>query len=426
LPDALLISRHGVETPVQYRTTLIRDDMGRNLGVAFVLRDVTQQRKSEHELLRSQKLESLGLMAGGVAHDFNNLLSAIINNIGLLKRQFGAVEEVHRRLEFIERAAWRGTELTQQLLTFARGGAPVKKLSVIDMIVQEAANLALSGSASSLSWHVAHPLWSVEADPGQLGQAFHNLFVNASEAMPQGGVVKVRMENRVFDNDLHLALKPGPYVQISIQDHGTGIATENLTKIFDPYFTTKPRGNGLGLATTYSIINRHDGHIAVESVQGAGTTFTIYLPASHQAASAPVALLSAAKPPPGRGRILIMDDEELIREATGALLEHLGYTYEAAKDGAEAVDLYRHALQTGEPFDAVILDLTVPGGTGGRESIKQLLAIDPQVKAIVSSGYFHDPIAANYKAHGFHGVVSKPYTIEEMGETLHRLIHFDS
>jgi PAS domain S-box-containing protein len=428
-PDPLLVTRKGAEFPVQYQATPIRNHQGKVIGTVLVFRNMTEQRRIERELLRTQKLESLGLLAGGVAHDFNNLLSAIVNNIGLVKARLRPVEDIYKRLEFVERAVWRGAELTQQLLTFAKGGAPVKRVTAIDPIIQESADLALHDSNVSFAYSRPDHLWSVEVDTGQIGQAFHNLLLNAREAMPMGGEIMVRAENVTMGPEQHFILPPGHYVRILVQDHGVGIPQENLTKIFDPYFTTKSSGNGLGLTTTYSIITRHDGHIQVESELGKGTVFILHLPAiveEHNAPQLPIEVTQNELSAEGNGRILIMDDDELIREAAGAFLELLGYSHEAAGNGNEAVVLYQRALESGKPFDAVILDLTVRGGMGGRESLERLLTIDPSVKAIVSSGYCHDPIVANYQSYGFKGVVSKPYTIEEMGEMLYKLIHFDS
>jgi PAS domain S-box-containing protein len=419
--NASLMTRAGQEYIVNYRAASISDTTGQLLGVVLALRDITQQRKLETELLRAQKLESLGLMAGGVAHDFNNLLSAVINNITLLKLRVQGQDELYRRLEFVEKAAWRGTELTKQLLTFAKGGAPVRKTASLATIIIDAAELALKDSNVQAEIALDDRLWLAEVDPGQIGRAFHNLFMNAKEAMPTGGLVHVVAENLQLTAEMRLPLKTGRYLKIKIQDHGVGIGSQDLARIFDPYFTTKPSGSGLGLATTYSIITRHNGFITADSIPGAGATFYIYLPASDEIPPEE----PGAQPDPtlrrGKGHILLMDDEELIRETTGALLDHLGYTYEFASDGAQAVELYKGAQASGHLFDAVILDLTVPGGMGGHESIKALLALDPHVKAIVSSGYFHDPIMANYQAYGFCGVVAKPYTIEEMGRALYVL-----
>lgn len=425
-PVGLLISRVGDEIPIRYHASPIRGSDNLLLGTVVIFRDVTEQRRIERELLRVEKLEALGLMAGGVVHDFNNLFSAVVNNIALIKTRLNNGEEIHRRLDLLEKALWRGAELTQQLLTFAKGGAPVRKPVHVATLLREAAALVLDGSSIQLDYQIAPELWQADIDVGQIGHALHNLFTNAKEAMPTGGSLTIIAESMTISDEQHPALKPGNYLRIALRDTGAGIAPENIAQVFDPYFTTKHRGSGLGLATVHSIVKRHDGHITVESTPGAGTTFTLYLPAVESPSDACGEPAEPEPQPAGKGRVLIMDDEEMIREATGALLEHLGYRYESAKDGVEAIERYQAALQNNDPFDVVILDLTVPGGMGGHESLARLREIDPDVKAIVSSGYFHDPIVANHRAHGFRGVVSKPYTIEEMSETLHRLIQFDA
>jgi two-component system, cell cycle sensor histidine kinase and response regulator CckA len=425
-PVGLLISRMGDEIPIRYHTSPIRGPNEQLLGAVIIFRDVTEQRRIEQELLRVQKLEALGLLAGGVVHDFNNLLSAIVNNVSVIKARLNSNDEIGQRLEVLEKALWRGTELTQQLLTFAKGGVPIRKPVDVTNLLRETVTLLLAGSAIHLDERLPGDLWQADIDVGQVGHALHNLVVNAKEAMPNGGTLTVIAENVVVQEEQNPALKPGPYLRIALHDSGVGIPPENLEQIFDPYFTTKERGSGLGLATVHSIVQRHEGHITVESVPGAGTTFALYLPAAEPVGDPPTGPVATATQPATKGRVLIMDDEELIREATGALLEHLGYRYESARDGAEAVERYREAMQRNDPFDVVILDLTVHGGMGGHESLARLREINPEVKAIVSSGYFHDPIVANHRAHGFSGIVSKPYTIDEMSEMLHRLIQFDA
>lgn len=420
--EALLLTLAGTEYAVNYRAAPIYDDQGQRLGAALTLRDISRQRKLEADLLRAQKLEALGLMVGGVAHDFNNLLAVIVNNVALLKAHNAEQPELTQRLQFIEKTLWRGAELANQLLTFAKGGAPIRQPKALPPLIWEAAELVLKDSGIKLQFTPSDQLWLAEVDPGQMGQAFHNLLLNAKEAMPTGGSIFVTVENCQLRPDAQTPLKPGRYLKVRLQDQGGGINPTTLDKIFDPYFTTKPTGSGLGLAITYSILSRHGGLITVEAPAGSGATFTLYIPAAEGATvEAPVETEEELLPD-AKGHILLMDDEEFIREATGAVLEHLGYTCEFATDGSQAVQIYQQARQVGRNFDAVILDLTVPGGVGGGESIKELLAIDPQVTAIVSSGYSHDPIMANYRAYGFAGVVAKPFTIEEMGKTLQQLI----
>ncbi|MBI5047883.1 MAG: response regulator [Deltaproteobacteria bacterium] len=262
-------------------------------------------------------------------------------------------------------------------------------------------------------------IWPVEIDAGQINQVLHNLIINAEQAMPDGGVINMRCENIDVDEN-SLILKKGRYVKLSVQDNGIGIPEENVNRIFDPYFTTKEHGSGLGLAISYSIIKKHDGLIAVESKLGKGTTFYIYLPASDKKITKSNKL--EEKLYTGKEKILVMDDEALIRELLNELLSHIGYAVELAKDGSETIEKYRKAVKSGCPFDAVIMDLTIPGGIGGKEAIKQLLEIDPNTKAIVSSGYSNDPIMAEYKNYGFKGVVAKPYDLKKLSDILHNVI----
>jgi len=419
----MLIARDTTETPIDDNAAPIRDEQGNIAGVVLVFRDVSQQRRMEAELLKIQKLESLGLLAGGIAHDFNNMLTVIIGNISLMKMLLAGREAIFEKLDAMEKASLRAKGLAQQLLTFARGGAPIKKTVSLAEIITESADLALKAVHVTCQFAIPDGLLPVEADKGQISQVLNNLFTNAEEAMPHGGMLQVQAENMMIGTNPDLPLKSGNYVKVSIQDQGIGIARNDLSKIFDPYFTTKPSGSGLGLATAYSIVHRHDGYITVESKPGVGTTFFIYLPASEKEIPETKAIQEMeGRPIAGKGKILLMDDDELVRRIGGAILKHLGYQLEFAKDGAEAIELYQQAHISGEPFDAVILDLTVPGGMGGKEAIKQLLDINPNIKAIVSSGYSHDPVMSNFKEYGFSDVVVKPYSLEEMRQTLQQVI----
>lgn len=388
----------------------------------FVLaNEGTERKKSEENLIRAEKLESLAVLAGGLAHDFNNLLTAIQGNIQLAKLDIpDELKTVVHPLEEAGKAATRAQNLTRQLLTFSKGGAPLKKLLSAKKVMEDAAGFALRGSKSRCNFKITGELWPIEADEGQLWQVIHNLIINADQAMPEGGTVTVAAGNLTLPNGNPLSFKPGDYVTISVSDHGIGIPQENFQKIFDPYFTTKHKGSGLGLATCYSIIKRHEGYITVESIQGVGSSFYIYLPACRNA----VCVKPPEKTPAvrGVGRILIMDDEEMIREVACKILNKLGYEADSVRDGAEAIALYEKARKNGRPFDAVIMDLTVPGGMGGKEAVTKLRELDPGVKAIVSSGYSNDPIMAQFKQYGFSGVVSKPYTIKTLSDMVHGII----
>ncbi|MBU7014172.1 MAG: PAS domain S-box protein [Theionarchaea archaeon] len=416
--NTVLVARDGTERIIADSGAPIRDKNSQIIGVVLVFRDITEKRRSEQGQLRAQKLESLGILAGGIAHDFNNILTAILNNVTLAKVATGD-HAVRAKLERIEKASLQARNLTQQLLTFSKGGIPIRKITSLGDLIRDSASFALRGSNVRCHFYIDDSLWPAEIDEGQMGQVINNLMINADQAMPEGGIVQVRAENVEVTSAEELPLHPGKYVKISIKDEGTGMPERLFSRIFDPYFTTKQKGSGLGLATSYSIIKKHDGHIDVESEVGTGTTFYIWLPASLEHKK-------DEKPKEGRldgsGRVLLMDDEPLVLDAAGEVLEYLGYEVTFACDGEETILLYRNAVQQGTPFDAVIMDLTIPGSMGGEEAIGELLSVDPNVKAIVSSGYSTDPIMADYKAYGFRGVVTKPYTIEELSKTLREVL----
>jgi two-component system cell cycle sensor histidine kinase/response regulator CckA len=387
-----------------------------------IARDVTERKQmiAEHE--RMAKLESMGTLAGGLAHDFNNLLTVIMGNITLSMACLGPESAAFERLEEAGKASSRAKELSQQLLTFAKGGAPIKKRVSISDLLMESTKFALRGSNVKSSFSIPDDLWVAEADEGQISQAINNIAINAVQAMPNGGIVKVWARNLVIDDKSVLSLTCGKYIEIAIEDHGTGISKEHISRIFDPYFTTKNKSSGLGLATAHSIINKHGGHIAVDSEIGVGTIVHVYLPASKNQTSNSRSKQATTRIPIGEGKILVMDDEEMIRDMLGQMLGFLGYEVEVTSHGEEAIEKYAEAKEAGKPFDAVILDLTIPGNMGGKEAIKKLLEIDPGVKAIVSSGYSDDPIMANCSGYGFSAVAAKPYDVVEMGKTLHRIM----
>jgi len=387
---------------------------GKILSHVGTLEDITELQRARHDLLKTQKLESLGVLAGGIAHDFNNILTAVFGNISLARLQLHDSEAVAKRLEDAEKAIVRATDLTKQLLTFARGGEPVKKVISVNDLLREAAHFVLHGTNVICEFDHADHLWPVEADEGQLSQVIHNLMLNAVQAMPTGGTVTIRTEK------VRTPPNGDRFVRISVADTGVGIPEINLQRIFDPYFSTKSQGNGLGLATCYSIIKKHGGKIRVESTVGEGTTFVISLPASEQ--ECPDDPEIQTKLFRGCGSVLVMDDNEDVRTTAQVIVKELGYTIELAENGTEAVALYLKRKEQGTPFSAVILDLTIPGGMGGRETIGKLLEIDPDVKAIVSSGYSNDPVMANYREYGFNAVLTKPYRPQEMSKVLQELI----
>lgn len=387
---------------------------------------IIDRKQAEDEIeqleVQTEKLESLGLLAGGIAHDFNNLLTAIMGNISLAKIYMPAEGRAKDMLNEAEKASERARDLTLQLLTFAKGGAPIKETASINSIIKDSAGFALRGSNIAFDLVAPDGLWHVDVDAGQMSQVFHNLVINASHAMPNGGTISVHCENLDLQNACDVPiLEPGRYVKISIKDQGIGISGEYLTRIFDPYFTTKQKGSGLGLAMVYSIVRKHDGHITVESELGTGSTFHIYLPASakeaeQKASCAPVFSHE------GTGRILIMDDEEIVRNIAGEVLKTFGYEVTFSGDGAEALSAYQQAVLQKRPFVLVIMDLTVPGGMGGMEMMQRLLELDPHARALVSSGYSNDPVMADYQKFGFKGVVSKPYNVLSLAEAVKKAL----
>ena len=412
----LLIARDGRERVIADSGAPIRDRNGNMIGVVLVFRDITDEHRLSEELLKYEKLKSIGVLAGGIAHDFNNILTGIMGNISLAKMFAQDAEKVRKRLDEAEKASYLARELTQQLLTFSRGGAPVKTTASMAEYVQEAVNFALRGSKLKAEFFIPADIWPVDFDQGQFQQVIHNLVINAGEAMPEGGILQVGMENKTITAGEGISLPEGRYVQIRFADQGIGITKENLSKIFDPFFTTRPGASGLGLSTVYSIVKRHDGLITVDSQPGQGAIFRLTLPASGK--TPPVQEEAPSSLVRGHGRVLVMDDEAIVREVLGEMLIRLGFEVQFAQDGAEAVKIYRVAKKIDQSFDLLIMDLTVAGGMGGLEALQKLLEIDPEVRAIASSGYSSDPVMSDYQSHGFKGVMAKPYTLEELSRAL--------
>lgn len=424
--SAILVRRDGEERVIAEKWTPLPSPEGGHAGAVLVVRDISVERRSADERERANKLESLGLLAGGIAHDFSNLLTGIMGNLSLAQSADYASGEMTKYLNDIERASWRARDLTQQLLTFAKGGEPVKKIVELDGIVRESVAFALhSAPQVTARFVLPRTLWLVSADPGQLGQVINNLALNAVQAMAKRGTLLIMAENLEPGAAQGIALSGGRAVHVSLTDTGAGISPENLAKLFDPFFTTKTTGTGLGLATVYSIVKKHGGWIDVESTLGYGTTFHIYLPAAPAGAVAE-RLVSLAPFPASDGptmgavsgksatRVLLMDDEVEVRETVGLMLTLLGYEVVAAREGHEAIALFQKARQSGRPFTAVILDLRVPDGLGGAETIKRLRAIDPQLKALVASGYSEDPTLADYRSAGFDATIAKPFNLEDL------------
>ncbi len=393
----------------------------------LVLRDISDRSKSESELNRTRQLESIAALSGGIAHDYNNLLTAIIGNISLAQTYLDPDDKVFLLLSQALAASKTAKDLTQKLITFSKGGSPDKKIADVAKLVKSASEFTLSGSNLKCDFNFPNNLWPVEVDNRQIGQAIYNVIMNAREAMPQGGLLEISAENVTSSDDLS-NLRNGNYVKISITDHGKGIAKKYIDKIFNPYFSTKKmgskKGTGLGLSICHSIIQKHGGNVTVRSKYNNGTTFHIYLPSANGKSRNQRAATTSEQEIPifGEGRVLVMDDEEMIRKLAGELLTYLGYEVDFARDGSEAVKHYKKAVAAKKPFDAVILDLTVKGGMGGKDAIQELIKIDPHVVGIVSSGYCNDPGITDYHRYGFRGVVTKPYTMGELGEKLNQVI----
>ncbi len=422
--DTVLVARDGTRRDISDSCAPIRDRSSRVIGVVLVFRDVTERRRMEEDVLRNEKLKSVGVLAGGIAHDFNNILAAILGNISLVRlhlEQDGHGAESDQLLDNAEKATIRARNLTQQLLTFSKGGEPVRRVESIEGVIRESADFILSGSRTRCRYTIGEDLWPVNIDSGQMSQVIQNIVINALHAMPEGGLLEIRCVNHVHAEPHRFPLAPGRYVRIDIRDEGCGIPEELRDKVFDAYFTTKDEGSGLGLALTHSIISKHQGHITFQSGDW-GTCFTIMLPAvpadDAEADPAPRDSLES-----GAGaKILVMDDEQMVRDIARDMLRYLGHDVETAADGREALEIYAGCKLSETPVDIVIMDLTIPGGMGGRETIDRLREIDPDVRAIVSSGYSNDPVMAEYEKHGFVAMINKPFQLRELADTVREVL----
>ena len=418
-----LLSKTGAKRIISTNCAPIRDTYSSIIGVVLVFRDITNQVEIEQELLKSRKLESIGVLAGGIAHDFNNMLAAILGNIDLILMDEKLPEKTRHLLTKAEKASLRAKGLTRQLLTFSKGGAPVKEAASLENIIRDSAGFFLHGNKVACRFDIPKDLWPAEIDKGQISQVIQNIVINGSEAMSHSGTIHISCSNVVGgDDDTDAFLTRGvKYIAISIADSGIGISSSEIDRIFDPYFTTKAKGNGLGLSICHSIVSKHNGYIGVTSSPGNGTTFTVYLPASEgmQAIeSSEKTMESGAR----NARVMIMDDEEPIRNMVGAMLNKMGHQPVMAVDGSEAVALYKKSKQSDTPIDIVIMDLTIPGKMGGQEAIAQLLAFDPQAKAIVSSGYSNDPVMADHEKFGFQAAIIKPYQYKELADIIDKTL----
>lgn len=413
----VLVARDGTERAVASRGAPLLDATGRVSGAVLVLRDVTETRRLEREVARAQELETVGELAGGIAHDFNNVLAVIGGNLELLGCRPAPDAEAPRLLADATEACRRAAGLTRQLLTFARGGAPVRTPVRLGELLAEAGGTSLRGSGVELRLSAGDDLWFVEADTDQLGQAVTHLVVNAMQAMPDGGTLDLRACNEVLDEDCPPQLEAGRYVRVEVEDSGPGIPAARRARVFDPFYTTRPQASGLGLATVASIVRQHGGHVRASGGAAGGARFTLWLPAVDQAPAPTEGDRRRAFEAAGR-RVLVMDDQPEVRAVLERMLGALGYRPDGVADGAAALAAHGAAAASGAPYELVLLDLTVPGGMGGREAVTRLRARDPDLRAIVVSGYSHDAVASAYREHGFVGRLAKPFRLEQLARVL--------
>lgn len=430
--ETLRLRKDGSVFPAEIEAYAIKDKEGRTLYRVANVQDITGRKRAEErmhkeaealrdEQLKSEKLKAIGTLAGGIAHDFNNLLQGVFGYISLAKVALDPGGKAFENLGQAEKALNMSINLANQLLTFSKGGKPVKRNVALAAVIENSAKFALSGSRSICRITSDKGLWNVEADEGQIGQVIQNIVLNASEAMPGGGTVEISLENSDIPEGSKLSLpQGGKFVKIVIRDSGTGIQEQCLPRIFDPYFTTKQQGSGLGLATSYSIVKNHGGLIEAASGMGKGAAFYVYLPAGNgdETHNARVLVPAAGR----KGKILLMDDEDMVRDVAARMIEKLGHEAQTAEDGEDAIRKFRHAMDSGKPFDIVILDLTVRRGMGGERAIARLLELEPAVKAIVSSGYSDNPVISDYRSYGFSAFLNKPYMMNALKDSINVLL----
>jgi PAS domain S-box-containing protein len=416
----ILLGKDGSERSIADSGAPIRDAKSLIIGVVLVFRDVTERERIEKELLRIQKIESVGVLAGGIAHDFNNILAAILGNLSLSLAADGLSAKIRGYLHGAEKASLRARDLTRQLLTFSKGGAPVREVSSLVEVITDSANFVLRGNQATCQFSFPDDLWLVNIDKGQISQVIQNLVLNGCQAMVGSGVIRISCANAEEIVELnHTGQREGKYIKISISDNGIGIPADVVGKIFDPYFSTKKDGSGLGLAICHAIITKHEGQIFVASKPGEGTTFTLYLPATANGKISPPEKGAGTAPAGGKRKILLMDDDEMVRDVATAMLNMLGHEIVLASDGRAAIELYK---KSGNTIDLVIMDLTIPGGMGGKEAAREILTINPEAKVIVSSGYSNDPVMARFGEYGFCAALVKPYQVDELSKVINQLV----
>lgn len=422
----LLLPQPG-EAPIPITTEIRQIQQEDSLSNSLIIfKNAANLDQPNESLIEEDKQHSVSLLAAGIAHDFNNILSSIMGNISVMRMSINSEHELNDSLAAAEDAALQARSLTQQLLAFSKGGTPSLETTTIGRLVEDCARFILRGSNVKCEVEIAPNLWSVDADRGQISQVLNNLIINADQAMPKGGILKIKAENTKINQNKFPALSTGNYIHIEISDRGIGISDSNLKRIFDPYFTTKKGGHGLGLASSFSIVKSHGGLLTAASAIGRGSTFSIYLPKStKEVVELPTEQAATPEKKPmhqGKGRILVMDDMEAMMNVAGEILSILGYEVDFSTNGQEAIDAYTLAKESGTPYDAVVFDLTVPGGMGGEEAAEKLIEYDPSLIAIASSGYSNSDIMSNPKDSAFKAVVPKPYRIKEMSDALDKVL----
>jgi len=416
-----LTSRSGREYKVTMSSAPIYTEEQEVIGNVVVFRDETEKLKTEEELFKAQKLESVGLLAGGIAHDFNNILSGIFGNIELANIKLTGDTTVKNHLQIALDSLQRAKSLTGQLLTFSKGGEPLIEAFDLKQMLMDVVPFNLSGSSVFAHYNIEENLKQVDGDPGQISQVISNLVINAKHAMPTGGTLTIKAQN----SSVQKSTTGHNSIELIITDSGTGMSQEVQDKIFDPYFTTKENGNGLGLSMVYSIVDKHKGSISVESVPGKGTTFSTVLRACDS-------VTNVTKQGPDtfsqrrKGdtlRILLIEDDPVVQEVLTATLTATGYSVDVASEGETGVAMYQETFSHGASYQLVISDLTIPGGMGGKEAVLKILAIDPDAKVIATSGYAMDPIMAQYDKFGFKGRIAKPFRLQDVQREIERVYH---